>query len=54
MPDRPEMESPVEFFATVVHEALTCDRPQCTPQDHSRFVSENLRIAQNDMTESTR
>lgn len=45
MPQSQEPNNPVEFAAYVVREALTCDRPQCTPEDHSRFVSENLRIA---------
>jgi hypothetical protein len=48
----PEANDSVEFMANVVREALTCDRPQCAPNDHAKFVSENFRIAQNEIKAS--
>lgn len=36
---------PVELVAAVIREAVTCEREQCTPDDHQRFVAENLQIA---------
>ncbi|MEU9095922.1 hypothetical protein [Streptomyces sp. NPDC048428] len=38
-------QTPVQFVADVIREAVTCEREQCTPEDHERFVTENLRIA---------
>lgn len=35
----------VQLAADVIREAVTCERPQCTEDDHHRFVTENLRIA---------
>lgn len=40
-----EAREPVQLVADVIREAVTCDRPQCTPDDHHRFVTENMRIA---------
>ena len=54
MTDTPGTDNPVEFAANVIREALTCDRPQCTPEDHAKFVTDNMRIAHNDMTTNTR
>lgn len=36
---------PVQLVADVIREAVQCDRPQCTPEDHHRYVVENLKIA---------
>lgn len=36
---------PVQLVADVIREAVTCDREQCRPEDHQRFVAENLRLA---------
>lgn len=36
---------PVQLAAEVIREAVTCERQQCTPEDHHRFVTENMRIA---------
>ncbi|MGW1980735.1 hypothetical protein [Streptomyces sp. NPDC001889] len=41
MPDR----EPVQLAADVIREAVTCDRQECTPDQHHRFVTENMRIA---------
>ncbi|WP_461712329.1 hypothetical protein [Streptomyces sp. DSM 41013] len=38
-------DDPVRFAADVIREAVTCDRDQCRPDDHVRFVSENMEIA---------
>ncbi|MFF8696754.1 hypothetical protein ACF08W_31525 [Streptomyces sp. NPDC015144] len=40
-PDR----GPAQVVADVIREAVTCEREQCRPEDHQRFVDENLRIA---------
>ncbi len=40
-----EAREPVELVAAVIREAVTCERTECTPEAHSRFVSENLQIA---------
>lgn len=42
MPETPE---PVQLMADVIREAVTCERQQCTPEQHQRFVAENLQIA---------
>ncbi|MFB7598380.1 hypothetical protein [Streptomyces sp. NPDC056160] len=42
MIDAPE---PVQLAAEVIREAVTCERSQCTPDDHLRFVTENMQIA---------
>ncbi|MFJ4887805.1 hypothetical protein [Streptomyces sp. NPDC088731] len=36
---------PVQLAADVIREAVTCEREQCLPEDHQRFVVENMRIA---------
>ncbi|MZE55031.1 hypothetical protein GTY86_27890 [Streptomyces sp. SID5770] len=36
---------PVQLAADVIREAVTCDRAECTPSDHLRYVTENMRIA---------
>lgn len=41
----PTDREPVQLAADVIREAVTCDRAQCTPDDHYRFITENLRIA---------
>ena len=38
-----------ETFAEVVREAITCDRPECTPEQHAQFVTDNLRVAQEEV-----
>ncbi|MEU0705384.1 hypothetical protein ABZ513_31860 [Streptomyces bacillaris] len=41
---------PVQLAADVIREAVTCEREQCTPEQHARFVAENMRIAANQTT----
>ncbi|MFJ6487074.1 hypothetical protein [Streptomyces californicus] len=36
---------PAEYIAEVIREAVTCEREQCTPEQHQRFVAENMQIA---------
>ncbi|MEU0354940.1 hypothetical protein [Streptomyces cyaneofuscatus] len=40
-----DAQEPVELAAHVIREAVTCERQQCTPEQHHRFVTENMRIA---------
>ncbi|WP_405699112.1 hypothetical protein OG209_05320 [Streptomyces sp. NBC_01383] len=40
-----DTRGPVQLVADVIREAVTCERQQCRPEDHQRFVAENLRIA---------
>lgn len=40
------MDSPATFLAKVIREAVECDRPECLPEQHARYVAENLTIAQ--------
>ncbi|WP_399553839.1 hypothetical protein OG473_39905 (plasmid) [Streptomyces anulatus] len=40
-----DAREPVELAAQVIREAVTCERQQCTPEQHHRFVTENMRIA---------
>lgn len=40
-----DAREPVELAAQVIREAVTCERQQCTPEQHVRFVAENMRIA---------
>lgn len=47
-----EPAEPLDFIVGVVREALECNRPQCTPEDHAKFVDENFRIAQAEMNEN--
>ena len=35
----------VQLAADVIREAVTCDRTECTPDQHHQFVTENLQIA---------
>ena len=35
----------VQLAADVIREAVTCDRSECTPDQHHRFVTENMQIA---------
>ncbi|MCX4970831.1 hypothetical protein OHA98_40020 [Streptomyces sp. NBC_00654] len=35
----------MELVAGVIRETVTCDGAECTPDDHHRFVTENMRIA---------
>lgn len=37
---------PAEYMAAVIREAVTCERAECTPDEHHRFVTENMQIAQ--------
>lgn len=48
-----ETREPVQLVAEVIREAVTCDRPQCTPESHSRFVSDNLQIAADRINQGT-
>jgi hypothetical protein len=34
-----------KFVAEVIREAIECDRTECRPEQHTRFVEENLSIA---------
>jgi hypothetical protein len=34
-----------KFVAEVITEAITCDRADCFPEYHTRFVVENMAIA---------
>lgn len=43
---------PVQLAADVIREAVTCEREQCTPEDHQRFVAENMRIASEQINNS--
>ncbi|MDQ0792015.1 hypothetical protein [Streptomyces sp. B1I3] len=36
---------PVQVVADVIREAVTCERQECTPEQHQRFVAENMQIA---------
>lgn len=38
-------DDPVGYAAAVVKEAITCQRAECTPEDHSKFVTRNMEIA---------
>lgn len=49
-----ETTQQLDLVVGVVREVLACDRAECTPEDHQRFVSENFRIARNDTDGSTR
>jgi hypothetical protein len=40
-----DMREPVQLAADVIREAVTCERAECTPEEHVRFVEENLQIA---------
>uniref|UniRef100_UPI002F9090CC hypothetical protein n=1 Tax=Streptomyces virginiae TaxID=1961 RepID=UPI002F9090CC len=40
-----DARQPVQLVADVIREAVTCDRPQCTPDDHHRYITENMQIA---------
>lgn len=40
-----DTREPVQVMADVIREAVTCEREQCTPEQHQRFVAENLQIA---------
>lgn len=42
----------VQLAADVIREAITCDREECTPDQHHRFVTENLQIAADRIRES--
>ncbi|MEV6617313.1 hypothetical protein AB0N31_26365 [Streptomyces sp. NPDC051051] len=42
--DRMDRE-PVQLAADVIREAVTCERSQCTEDQHHRFVTENLSLA---------
>lgn len=37
----------VQLAADVIREAVTCDRSECTPDQHHRFITENMQIAAN-------
>ncbi|MGW4855334.1 hypothetical protein ACWEPZ_29330 [Streptomyces sp. NPDC004288] len=43
---------PVQLAADVIREAVTCDRAECTPGQHIRFVEDNMRIASEMTAES--
>ncbi|MCX4849822.1 hypothetical protein [Streptomyces sp. NBC_00893] len=45
-------QEPVQLVADVIREAVTCEREQCLPEDHQRFVVENLQIAADQISNS--
>lgn len=47
-----EPQQPIDLVVSVVREALTCDRAECTPDDHAKFVDENFRIAHAEINEN--
>ncbi|MFZ3498744.1 hypothetical protein ACODT5_36950 [Streptomyces sp. 5.8] len=46
-----DAREPVQLAAEVIREAVTCDRPQCTPDDHHRFITANIQLAHRLTTE---
>ncbi|MEU5660099.1 hypothetical protein ABZ802_31450 [Streptomyces sp. NPDC047737] len=40
-----DTRDPVQHVAEVIREAVTCERQQCTPRDHQKFVADNMQIA---------
>lgn len=40
-----DTQEPAQFMADVIREAVTCERQECTPEQHQRFVTENLQLA---------
>jgi hypothetical protein len=44
----------VQLAADVIREAVTCDRTECTPDQHHQFVTENLQIAADQVNASQR
>lgn len=47
-----DAREPMQLAADVIREAVTCDREQCMPEDHQRFVADNLRIASEQINNS--
>jgi hypothetical protein len=47
-----DTREPVQAMADVIREAVTCERQECTPGDHQRFVTENLRISSEQINKS--
>lgn len=43
---------PVQVVAEVIREAVTCERQECTPEQHQRFVAENMQIASKQINNS--
>lgn len=39
-------DSPAGFMSEVIREAIECDRAECLPESHTRYVTENMKIAQ--------
>jgi len=46
------VEQTAQFAAEVIREAVECDRPDCLPEQHTRFVEENLAIAADHIREN--
>ncbi|MET9051215.1 hypothetical protein ABZW50_08685 [Streptomyces bacillaris] len=40
-----DAQEPIDLAAQVIREAVTCERQECTPEQHHRFVTENMQIA---------
>ncbi|MFD7548543.1 hypothetical protein [Streptomyces sp. NPDC059816] len=40
-----DTRGPVQLAADVIREAMACERPECTPDQHHRFITENMQIA---------
>ncbi|MFK0113958.1 hypothetical protein [Streptomyces sp. NPDC091217] len=40
-----EAQEPVQLMAEVIREAVTCERTECTPEQHVQFVEDNMRIS---------
>lgn len=49
----PTTREPVELAAAVIREAITCERTECTPEDHQRFVADNMQIASEQTARAT-
>jgi hypothetical protein len=47
-----DSREPMQLAADVIREAVTCERQECTPDQHLRFVTENMRIAADKITKS--
>lgn len=47
-------KDPVGFLADVIKETLNCNRAECTPQEHSQFVTRNMEIAQEVVSDQPR
>lgn len=46
------MTQPVQLVADAIREAVTCERAECTADQHVRFVAENLALAAKQINKS--